>query len=137
VAPTQGGLDLLNNVLELSRKYLVQTRELRGAARPTIGPSSGFAIVVRPGGLAEEQKVPDEDNRNEQTPESHLLDQHPGVRELVESLPGFVVWSSDLPMVEVDGEIFHVLRGDELAERDRVIVEWVRLYQPDLFGEEA
>lgn len=68
----------------------------------------------------------------EQTPESRLLDQHPGVRELVESLPAFIAWSSTLPVVEVDGETFQVAHGDRLMTRDEIKVEWVRLYQPHL-----
>jgi hypothetical protein len=77
--------------------------------------------------------VPDEDHEpGEQTPESRLLDQHPGVRELVESLPEFIAWISALPEVEVDGEIFFVIGGDQLKDRDQVIVEWVRLFRPDL-----
>jgi len=77
--------------------------------------------------------VPDEDHEKEQTPESSLLDEHPGVRELVESLPMFIAWKRTLPVVDVDGEMFYVMRGDQLMDRDQVIVEWARLYRPDLF----
>jgi hypothetical protein len=77
--------------------------------------------------------VPDEDHEpGEQTPESRLLDQHPGVRELVEKLPEFIAWVGALPVVEVDGETFYVVGGDQLKDRDQVIVEWVRLYWPGL-----
>lgn len=64
--------------------------------------------------------------------ESSLLDQHPGLRQLVESLSEFVSWSSTLPSVEIDGENLHIVRGDELMDRDQTIVEWVRLYRPGL-----
>ena len=73
----------------------------------------------------------------EQTPESRLLNQHPGVRELVESLTEFAAWRSTLPVVEIDGELFHVARGDQLMKRDEIIVEWVRLNRPNLLERES
>jgi len=68
----------------------------------------------------------------ERSAECSLLDQFPGLRQLVESRPGFVDWSGGLPVVEVDGETFYVVRGDQLMDRCQVIVEWVRLYEPAL-----
>jgi hypothetical protein len=64
--------------------------------------------------------------------ESVLLDQHPGVRQVVESLTEFIAWSTALPIVEIDGENFYVGRGDEFMDRDQTIVEWIRLYRPGL-----
>lgn len=66
------------------------------------------------------------------TPEGRLLDGHPGTRELVETIPEFVEWRGALPVVEVDGEELWVARGDQLMERDQVVVEWVRMHRPDL-----
>lgn len=70
------------------------------------------------------------------TPESRLLDQRPGLRQFVEALPAFVAWSRALPVVEVDGESFYVVRGDELMQRDQVIVEWTRVHRPGLLKRE-
>lgn len=70
----------------------------------------------------------------QQTPESRLLDQHPGVRELVASLPGFIEWIHALPVVEVDGEMYWVVGGDQLKDHDQVIVEWARQFQPELLA---
>lgn len=66
------------------------------------------------------------------TPESRLLDQHPGVRELIESLPEFITWRGTLPVVVVDHESFYVFGGDQLREDDQIIVEWVRQRKPEL-----
>jgi hypothetical protein len=85
-----------------------------------------------------ERGVSDDDHDpGEQTPETQLLNQHTGVRELVESLPDFVAWRSTLPAVEIDGELFHVARGDQLMKRDEIIVEWVRLNRPNLLERES
>ena len=71
------------------------------------------------------------------TRESRLLAEHPGIRENVESLPEFIAWRNALPMVEVDGEMFYVVGGDQLKDRDQIIVEWVRQFRPDLLKGET
>jgi hypothetical protein len=66
-----------------------------------------------------------------QTPETHLLNRHPGARELVEGLPEFLDWSRTLHVVDVDGCTYYVARGDQLMTRDEIIVEWGRLHLPN------
>jgi hypothetical protein len=70
---------------------------------------------------------------NDRTHESVLLDQHPSVRELVPRLADFIAWESRLPIVDVDGERLYVIGGDQLKDRDQVIVSWVNEFRPDLF----
>lgn len=41
------------------------------------------------------------------------------------------------PWSKVDGEKFYVVRGDQLMERDQVIVEWIHLIRPDLVETES
>jgi hypothetical protein len=68
----------------------------------------------------------------EQTPEHHLLEDNPGTRELIESLPEFHAWRSALPVVEVDGDTFWVVGGDQLKDNEQVIVAWMRQFRPDI-----
>ena len=70
------------------------------------------------------------------TPEARLLAEYPGVREDVSSLPEFTRWLDALRVVEIDGEIFNVLGGDQLKDHDQVVVEWVRRFRPELLGGE-
>lgn len=70
----------------------------------------------------------------EETPERRLLDKNPGARDLIESLPDFLAWRDALPTVEVDGEIFWVVGGDQLKDDDQVIVEWAWQFQPELLA---
>lgn len=72
----------------------------------------------------------------EETSERRLLEENPGIRELIESLPEFRAWRDARPMVDVDGEIFWVVGGDQLKDNDQIIVEWARQYQPGLLGSE-
>jgi hypothetical protein len=69
----------------------------------------------------------------ELTPETALLNRHPGLREQVATLPEFVAWRRGLPVVEVDGETFYVVGGDQLKDHDQVIVAWSNQFRPDLF----
>jgi hypothetical protein len=71
-------------------------------------------------------------NNEIQTPERRLLDQHPAIRDLVGSLPGFLKWRDSLPRVVVDGETFWVLGGDQLKDHDQITVEWIRRFRPEL-----
>jgi len=70
----------------------------------------------------------------ERTREAVFLDQHPGVRELVAAMPDFIMWRDTLPVVEVDGETFYVVGGDQLKDYDQMCVAWVNQFRPDLFG---
>jgi hypothetical protein len=80
-----------------------------------------------------ERKVSDEDDSGGQrTQESQLLDRHPGLRESVESLPEFIAWNESFPLVQVDAESFRVARGDQLMDHDQMMVEWIRLFRPDM-----
>jgi hypothetical protein len=69
----------------------------------------------------------------ETTPETALLNRHPGVRECVAAMPDFLAWKSALPVVEVDGETLFVIGGDQLKDLDQVIVAWTNQFCPDLF----
>ena len=70
------------------------------------------------------------------TPETSLLDKHPGTRELVEAMPDFIAWRAALPVVEVDDETFHVVGGDQLKDHDQTIVAWVNQFRPKLLKRE-
>jgi hypothetical protein len=70
----------------------------------------------------------------EQTREAVLLDGHPGIRELLAATPDFISWRDTLPVVEVDGETFYVVGGDQLKDHDQVSVEWVNRFRPYLFA---
>lgn len=70
------------------------------------------------------------------TTERRLLDEHPGVREFVESLPEFIRWRAGLSKVDIDDEEFTVVQGDRLMDKHQLIVEWVRLFRPELLGGE-
>ncbi|MDF6022169.1 hypothetical protein [Streptomyces sp. JH34] len=77
--------------------------------------------------------MPDEnDTSEERTQESRLLDRFPGLRESVASLPEFTTWNDSFPLVDVDAESFRVARGDQLMDRDQMMVEWIRLFRPQL-----
>jgi len=69
----------------------------------------------------------------ELTPETTLLNRYPGLREYVAALPEFVAWRRGLRVVEVDGETFYVVGGDQLKDNDQVIVAWSNQFRPDLF----
>ncbi|MFG3497693.1 hypothetical protein [Streptomyces sp. NPDC047928] len=82
--------------------------------------------------------MPHEDDAGRQrTAESVLLERHPGVREYVESLPDFTTWMERFRPLDIDGESLYAARGDQLMDRDQMVVEWVRLFRPDLLGEDA
>lgn len=68
------------------------------------------------------------------TRERDLLDRHPGVRDLVATLPAFLAWRAALPTVTVDGETFHVVGGDQLKDPDQTTVEWINQFQPQLLN---
>ncbi|WP_406368478.1 hypothetical protein OG788_45975 [Streptomyces sp. NBC_00647] len=77
--------------------------------------------------------MPDENGASEQrTQEGRLLDRFPGLRESVASQPEFIAWKDSFPLVEVDAESFRVARGDQLMDRDQMMVEWIRLFRPQL-----
>lgn len=73
----------------------------------------------------------------ERTSEAELLDRNPGVRELVAGLPEFIAWRDALPVVEVDGETFYVVGGDQLKDHDQVSVAWVNQFRPDLLKKKS
>jgi hypothetical protein len=79
--------------------------------------------------------VSEDGAQGQRTAESRLLDRFPGLRETVESLPEFTAWLERHPPLEVDGEMFRVARGDQLMDRDQLIVEWIRLFRPELLEE--
>lgn len=68
----------------------------------------------------------------DETSEQQLLKKHLGVREFVESLPEYTQWRSSLTTVYVDTEEFAVVRGDQLMDKDQILVEWIRLFRPEL-----
>ncbi|WP_371666960.1 hypothetical protein OG985_04730 [Streptomyces sp. NBC_00289] len=77
--------------------------------------------------------MPDENGASEQrTQESRLLDRFPGLRESVASLPEFIAWNNSFPLIDVDAESLRVARGDQLMDRDQMMVEWIRLFRPQL-----
>ena len=69
---------------------------------------------------------------NDQTAAAALLDQQPGLRELVAALPAFNAWRAQMPVVEIDGVTFHVLGGDQLKDDDELIVAWINQFRPSL-----
>jgi hypothetical protein len=69
---------------------------------------------------------------NDQSPAGQLLENYPNVRERVELLPEYVQWRSALRMVTVDEEVFFVIGGDRLMDNDQILVEWIRLFRPEL-----
>ena len=71
---------------------------------------------------------------SETTPETALLNRHPGVRERVGAIPDFLAWKNALPVVDIDGETLFVIGGDQLKDLDQVIVAWTNQFRPDLFG---
>ncbi|MFD9936728.1 hypothetical protein ACFWZ6_26760 [Streptomyces massasporeus] len=82
--------------------------------------------------------MPQENGASEQrTQESRMLDRFPGLRDSVASLPEFIAWNDSFPLVEVDAESFRVARGDQLMDRDQMMVEWIRLFRPQLFEKGA
>ncbi|KAM3093835.1 hypothetical protein ACKFKF_28420 [Phormidesmis sp. 146-12] len=68
----------------------------------------------------------------DETPERQLLKQYPGVREFVELLPEYTQWRSNLATVFIDAEKFFVMRSDQLMDDDQILVEWIRLFRPEL-----
>ena len=73
----------------------------------------------------------------ERTSEAELLDRNPGVREIVASLPEFLAWRHALPVVEIDGETFYVVGGDQLKDHDQVSVTWLNQFRPHLLKQKA
>lgn len=71
------------------------------------------------------------------TPETALLDRHPGLRERVAGLADFRTWRDGMPQVEIDGEVLHVLGGDQLKDRDQLMVAWINQYRPHLLKGDA
>ena len=74
---------------------------------------------------------------HESTHETSLLDQHPGLRERVEGLTDFIAWQAGMPQVLIDGELFHVLGGDQLKDRDQLMVAWIHQFRPHLLKGDA
>jgi hypothetical protein len=68
----------------------------------------------------------------EDTPEHALLEGHPAARQLIESSTEFLAWRDALPTVEVDGDTFWVVGGDQLKDRDQITVAWARQFRPGL-----
>jgi hypothetical protein len=60
------------------------------------------------------------------------LEEFPGIRKIVESIPEYVEWRDRLKMVQVDGEVFFVIGGDQLMDNDEILIEWIRLFRPEL-----
>ena len=73
----------------------------------------------------------------EPTHESALLDRHPGLRERVAALTDFIAWRAGMPQVSIDGELLHVLGGDQLKDGDQLMVAWINQYRPHLFMGDA
>lgn len=73
----------------------------------------------------------------ESTHETALLDQHPGLRERVAVLTDFIAWRARMPQVSIDGESFHVLGGDQLKDRDQLMVAWINQFRPHLLKGDA
>lgn len=71
---------------------------------------------------------------DELTPETDLLNRHPGMRERVAALPDFVSWRDAMPTVEVDGEMFYIVGGDQLRDHDQIVVAWLNQFRSDFFG---
>ena len=67
------------------------------------------------------------------TPETVLLNRHPGAREHVAALPDFISWRDALPVVEVDNETLYVVGGDQLKDHDQIIVAWLNQFRPNFF----
>jgi len=72
---------------------------------------------------------------NALTPETALLNRHPGAREHVAALPDFISWRDALPVVEVDNERLYVIGGDQLKDHDQIIVAWLNQFRPDFLRE--
>ena len=70
----------------------------------------------------------------EPTAESTLLNHHPGLREKVAMMADFIAWRQELPVVEVDGETFYVVGGDQLKDHDQIIVAWTNQFRPTLLS---
>jgi hypothetical protein len=68
----------------------------------------------------------------ESTRETSLLNQQPGLRERVEAMSDFIAWRARMPLVLIDGEQFLVLGGDQLKDRDQVMVAWINQFRPHL-----
>jgi hypothetical protein len=73
----------------------------------------------------------------ESTRETSLLNQQPGLRERVEAMSDFIAWRARMPLVLIDGEQFHVLGGDQLKDRDQVMVAWINQFRPHLLKGDA
>ncbi len=71
------------------------------------------------------------------THEALLLDRHPGLRERVAVLPDFIAWRAGMPQVLIDGEVLHVLGGDQLKDRDQLMVAWINQFKPQLLKGDA
>ena len=74
---------------------------------------------------------------DEPPPETALLDRHPGLRERVAQLSDFIAWRAGMPQVRIDGELFHVLGGDQLKDHDQLVVAWVNQFRPHLLQGDA
>jgi hypothetical protein len=70
---------------------------------------------------------------SETTREAVILNQRPGLREHIAALPEFITWRDTLPVVEIDGEWFYVVGGDQLKDHDQISVAWVNQYRPQLW----
>jgi len=69
---------------------------------------------------------------DKRTREAVLLDRHSGVKEHIETIPDFIKWRGTLPTVEIDGELFYVVGGDQLKDYDQICVAWINQFHPYL-----
>ena len=63
-------------------------------------------------------------DQDDETWESRILDQHPGVREAVAGSEEFQRWKDQLPSLVVDGVSYRIRGGDLLKDEDQLIFEW-------------
>jgi len=73
----------------------------------------------------------------EPTQETALLDRHPGLRERIAAMSDFVAWHAGMPQVLVDGDLYHVLGGDQLKDHDQLMVAWIHQFRPHLLKGDA
>lgn len=65
-----------------------------------------------------------EQEEDEKTIESALLDQHPDVRARVLASGEFHAWKEAMPSVVVDDVRYYIRGGDMLRDLDQLVVEW-------------
>lgn len=50
--------------------------------------------------------------------------------------PEYRTWRDNLPKLEVDGQEYWVVGGDQLRDADETMLEWLRLNRPELLRKE-